>query len=93
MSLSKKDIKEYILYRSLVGLDIEILESKIKNQIGIKGKIIHETDNFFHIHQNGRISRVYKPNITFKISIKGKPLKVEGSLLMSSVINRIKKMR
>lgn len=93
MSISKKDIKDQILYTSLVGKEIEILDSKNKNQIGLKGIIVYETAKFFHVSQNGSIKRIYKPNIQFKVFLKGKPLKVEGCLLFSSVVYRIKKMR
>ena len=90
---SKKKIEYDILYKSLIGKEIEITDSKNKNQIGIKGKILQETANFFVIDQKGSIIRIHKENITFKLIHKEKALYIDGRLLLSTLTQRIKKIK
>jgi RNase P/RNase MRP subunit p29 len=90
---SKQEVEYEVLYKSLIGKDIEIINSSNKNQIGIKGKIIHETANFYVLSKNASNTRILKRNIEFKAFVKGKPLYIDGRLLFNTLTNRIKKIK
>lgn len=91
---SKKELEFEVLLKSLVGKKIEILSSKIKSQEGLKGTIIYESANFFHIKpETGDIVKIMKKNIKFKTTVEGKPLYIDGRLLFSTVLSRIKKIK
>lgn len=90
---TKKELEFETLYKSLVGNTIEITNSKNKNQIGIKGKIIHESANFFVLAQKARNIRILKRSISFKTTVQNKPLYIDGRFLLSTLTNRIKKLK
>lgn len=91
----KKKIEYEVLYKSLVGSKIEITNSKIKNQIGLVGIIVHESSNFFHLKllKEQKIVRIFKNNVFFNITLEGKPLNIDGRLLFFTVLQRIKKIK
>ena len=70
----------------LIGSVIEIIGSKNKTLIGIKGKIIDETKNTLTI-KNKTSKKVLKSHITFKIDGKI----VEGKDITKRPEDRIKK--
>ena len=77
MEIKATDIAKH----ELIGLKTEIIDSKNKDNIGIKGKIIDETKNTIVIEQKKATKRLFKNNITLKInnhkiqgtSLKGRP--------------------
>jgi ribonuclease P protein subunit POP4 len=81
-----------ITKHELIGLEVEVIQSKNADNIGIKGKIIDETKNMFIITVDGKEKKVAKENsqFTFKIP-NGKELVVEGSLLVGKPETRITK--
>lgn len=91
--ISKKDFIEEISYKSLIGKEIKVLNSKVKNQVDLEGKIVYETAKFFHIQKNTSIIKIFKQNVQLEIFIKGKPLKVDGRLLLGTLTQRIKKIK
>jgi len=91
--MNKIKVKHEILFVSLIGKQIKILGSKNKNQIGQKGTIVYESANLLYVEENNKIKRFLKNNIVFQIEFEGKPLKVDGRLLLSTVLSRIKKFR
>ena len=94
MKLSaKKQIEFNVLYKSLIGKEIEILDSKNKNQIGVKGTLIHESANIISLDIKGSTKRFLKQNIIIKFFLKGKPLKMDARLLIGTITNRIKKLK
>ncbi|MBD3249682.1 ribonuclease P protein subunit [Candidatus Woesearchaeota archaeon] len=80
-----------IIRDELIGSSIEVIDSKNKSNIGLKGKIIDETQKTLVIKAKNTKKRVFKDNITFKIRYKGKELAVRGSLLTGRPKERIKK--
>ncbi|MEE9525249.1 MAG: ribonuclease P protein subunit [Candidatus Woesearchaeota archaeon] len=68
---------EDIIKREIIGLTTEVVDSKNKGNIGIKGNIIDETKNTIIIQHKKNKKRLFKNNITLKINnqiIKGKTL-------------------
>ena len=89
----KKQLEYDLLYKSLIGTDIEITESKNKNQVGMKGTIVDETANFLILSNETSTIKILKANITFSMVVKGKALYMDGRLLYSTLTQRIKKLK
>ena len=82
MGLNAKDFAAY----ELIGLEAEIIDSKNKNNIGIKGQIKDETKNTITI--NGK--KVFKNNITLKITYKNQTITIKGEKLAGRPKERTK---
>ena len=83
MKLNVKDIVKY----EIIGLEAEIIDSKNKSNIGIKGKIIDETKSTIIIEHKNKRKRLLKNNITLKINNQT----IKGKLLYGKPKDRIKK--
>ncbi|MBW2996073.1 ribonuclease P protein subunit [Candidatus Woesearchaeota archaeon] len=83
MKLNVKDIAK----REIIGLETEIIDSKNKSNIGIKGKIIDETKSTIIIKDKKAKKRLLKNNITLKIN----NITIKGKLLQGKPKERIKK--
>lgn len=70
----------------LIGSQVEIIGSKNKTLVGIKGKIIDETKNTITI-QNTKMKKIIKNHIILKINNKI----IEGKDIVGSPENRLKK--
>jgi ribonuclease P protein subunit POP4 len=85
--------KEIIRYE-LIGLKVEIAESKNKSLIGIKGKIIDETKNLITIEMDNKITKkIIKDQVTLNLKLKDHTVQVKGQLLVGRPEERIKKIR
>jgi len=73
----------------LIGLHIEVVNSKNKDNIGIKGKIIDETKNMLIIKTKDKIKKMIKNQIYF--SIKERNVKIDGREFVGTCEERIKK--
>jgi len=102
--LNKKEIIKDIFYKSLIGKDIEVIDSINKNYIGIKGKIVNETKNLFIIRTKESYKKLLKKTIIFKMVYNSynseyknqkysKTLKINGEFLNTDLISRIKKIK
>ena len=80
-----------ITKQELIGLSIEVIDSKNKSNIGIKGKIIDETKSTIIIKQNKEKKRIFKKNITINVKINNKNIKINGEKLFGKPKERIKK--
>jgi len=61
----KEKVLEF-LRGEFIGKQVEIVESKNKNLIGIKGKIVDETKNMFEIETPEGVKKVQKKICKFK---------------------------
>ncbi|MCA9495486.1 MAG: ribonuclease P protein subunit [Nanoarchaeota archaeon] len=94
MKLSaKKQLEFDLTCQSLIGKNIEIIDSKNKNQIAMKGRIIYESAKLLYLEYGGSIKRILKSNVAIKFEHEGKALNMDGRLLFSTIINRIKKIK
>lgn len=78
-----------LLKGELIGLEAEITDSENKRNIGIKGKIIDETQNTFTIKGKKTWMVVKKQNI-FLFKTKNKKIKINGKLIVKRPEERIK---
>ena len=92
-SVEKNKIKNKILYESLIGKKIEIINSKNKLEIGISGMIIFESQYEFHIKTNDEIKKITKKNIIFNLKFDNIILKIDGKILVNSLCERLKKKK
>ncbi len=80
--------KKLVKYE-FIGTETEIIDSKNKSLIGMKGKISDETKNMF-IMDNGK--KIIKSQCIFKMKINKKNVKIEGNDLVGRPEDRIKKL-
>jgi len=88
-----KQIELDIICESLTGNEIEIIDSDNKNQIGIKGLLVFESANLFYIKVDSSIKKILKKGTLFIFEAKEGKYKVNGDLLLNSIISRIKKIK
>ncbi len=79
--------KSEIIKHELIGNKIEIIDSKNKCLIGIKGSVIDETKYTLVIKQKEKIKRIIKKGTIIKIN----DMMIEGEKLVSRPEERIKK--
>lgn len=85
MGISAKDI----LRVELIGKNIEIVESKNKSLLGLKGRIIDETKNAFIIMSNGKRKMVLKSHMKMIVKWQDKRILVDGKMLAKRPEDRI----
>ena len=75
-----------------IGLDVEIIESKNENYVGIIGKVIDESQNMLIISSGKKIKKIPKNDCVFKFMSRKKPeIKIIGSDIIGRPEDRIKK--
>ncbi|MEA3378724.1 MAG: ribonuclease P protein component 1 [Nanoarchaeota archaeon] len=80
-----------IIQHELIGLEIEIVDASNKSLIGKKGNIIDETKNTLTIKDGEKYKKVLKSQITFRTTIAGKKIEVDGRKLVGRPEERLKK--
>ena len=81
-----------LIRHELIGLEVEIIESSNKDQIGLKGIVIDETYNIIKIKTKQGEKSIPKNIILFKFTLpNGEKVKVDGKLLLARPEDRIKK--
>jgi len=77
-----------IVKHEFIGTEIEVMDSKNKSLIGIKGKVIDETKNMFML-ENGK--KLVKSQCIFKMKMKNEIVSINGEVLANRPEDRIKK--
>ncbi len=80
-----------LIWHELIGLQIEIIENKNEQLVGLKGKIIDETKNMIIIKSKEGEKKIIKKDSKFKIRIDEKNILVDGSLIVGRPEKRTKK--
>lgn len=95
MKVSKrKEIENQVLYNSLVGKYVKVVDSTNSKTIGIEGYLVYESANlFFILTKDEKKVKLFKNTVTLEVELGGKLLNINGSLLLSTISNRIKKMK
>ena len=74
-----------------IGRVIKIIAAKNKANIGLQGTVIDETKQTFKIKTaHGETKTIIKGNATIETTIKGRKVRIEGSLLQKRPEERIK---
>ena len=75
----------------LIGLDIEICEAKNKSNIGIKGRIVDETQHTIIVQVGNQKKRLIKKEVSFITKINNRTVKINGKIVVGRPHERIKK--
>lgn len=86
------NVKEF-LQSEIIGMKMEVINSKNKNLIGIKGDIVDETKHTLTIKDNEKIRILLKKQITLKIYDQTNEIKIKGELLVGRPEDRLKKWK
>lgn len=83
---------ENLVRNELIGLRVEVAESRNPTMVGITGRVVDETRNTFLIETRSGEKRVPKSCNCFIFTLsQGLKVKAEGSVLVSQPENRINK--
>ena len=80
-----------VLKYELVGLDIEVTDSRNAHLKGLRGKIVDETRNTLTIQHDDETKRLIKDQITFAAVINNRKVMIDGVLLVGRPEERLKK--
>ncbi len=68
-----------IVIHELVGLDVEVVDSRDRKQIGINGSVIRETKNLLYVKTgDGAAVKVVKLISEFRFRVGNRRFKVKG---------------
>ncbi len=84
LTMAQKETFPY----ELIGEEIEVVTSKNKSNLGIKGKIIDETKETITVNQDGKEVVLMKKIITFKLMKSGKI--ISGEVIAKRPEERLK---
>ncbi|MGC9514899.1 ribonuclease P protein component 1 [Methanocrinis sp.] len=83
---------ENLVRHELIGLSVEVVDSRNPPQAGISGRVVDETRNTFLIETRSGDKSVPKSCNCFIFTLyQGLKVKAEGSVLVSQPENRINK--
>lgn len=80
-----------VVKHELIGLQIEVVDAKNKDLIGIKGEVLNETKNTITLYQKGKNKTILKSQVTLNIKLGNKIVRVKGTELTKRPEERIKK--
>jgi ribonuclease P protein subunit POP4 len=80
-----------LLAHEWIGLDVEVVESPNRCEIGIAGEIVDETQNTLKIMTEKGLKVVAKRNRTFRVKYGDKMLRIKGDLIAFRPEDRIKR--
>ncbi|MCD6576347.1 MAG: ribonuclease P protein component 1 [Nanoarchaeota archaeon] len=80
-----------LIKHELIGLEAEVVKSKNKSLIGLKGKIVDETKNMLTIETKKGEKKIIKKECTLRIKLNKEIVEVDGALLVGRPEKRIKK--
>jgi len=78
-----------ITSHEFIGLDTEIIRSTNPQVVGLNGRIINETKSMFTINTKNGSKSIAKSTNSWKFSIQGKDVVVEGTKIAKRSFDRI----
>ena len=78
-----------ITSHEFIGLDTEIIQSTNPQVVGLNGRIINETKSMFTINTENGSKSIVKSTSSWKFSIEGKDVVVEGTRIAKRPFDRI----
>jgi len=78
-----------ITSHEFIGLDTEIIQSTNPQVVGLNGRIINETKSMFTINTENGSKCIAKSTNSWKFSIEGKDVVVEGTRIAKRPFDRI----
>ena len=80
-----------LVKHELIGLNIEIIDSKNPTLKGVSGKIIDETKSTIKIKSEKGTKVIIKDQIKMLITINNQKIEIDGSKLVGRLEDRLKK--
>ncbi|MEW5760028.1 MAG: ribonuclease P protein subunit [Candidatus Thermoplasmatota archaeon] len=90
--LSTKFAK-HLAKHELIGLEVEVLSSKCKTHLGIKGKVVDETKNMLLIEKERQTVKIPKKGTKLRFFFDGKAEELNGDRILYRPEDRIKRAR
>ncbi|MBS7656811.1 MAG: ribonuclease P protein component 1 [Candidatus Bathyarchaeia archaeon] len=83
---------ESFLQHELIGLETKVVRSSNRSQIGIRGKILDETQKTLTVLHGNKEKRIVKETSTFLFTLPDKTIiEVDGKVLVGRPEDRVKK--
>ena len=84
---------ENLVKHELIGLEVEIVGSTNRSQMGIKGRVVDETYNTIKIEtKKGEEKAIIKKDVVFLFKLPGgERVQVDGNVIVSRPEDRVKK--
>ncbi len=82
---------EFILSHEWIGLEVEVVDSRNKCEVGIRGIVIDETQNTLKIRTDRGVKTIIKKGRTFRVKFDKYVLRVSGDLINFRPEERIKR--
>jgi ribonuclease P protein subunit POP4 len=87
--VTRKDL----LYSTLIGLEVEIVNSSQRELVGLRGAVVDETKNLIVIERQGKEIKIPKASSTFRFFLEsGESVDVEGRRMAFRPHERPKKV-
>ena len=83
-------LRKNALKEELIGKNITIIHSKNSQEKGIQGKIVDETFHCLKIQTQGKINKMFKKNLIFRLETDGTDIIIEGKNIEKRSEDRIK---
>jgi len=83
--------KREAMKAEFIGSYMEVIDSKNKSLIGIKGKVIDETKNTFTIKTKEKMKKIAKNQVVLKVDFLSGEVEIDGKLLVGRSEDRLKK--
>jgi len=80
-----------ILKHELIGLQVKVVESKVKSQVGFEGKIVDETRDTLLISTRRGEKKVLKRDVKIQTKVADEAIKITGKNLVGKPEDRLKK--
>ena len=78
-----------ITSHEFIGLNTEIIQSSNPQIIGLNGRIVDETKSMFRINTENGTKSIAKSKNSWKFSIEGKDVIIDGSKIAKRPFDRI----
>ncbi|MBC7090600.1 MAG: ribonuclease P protein component 1 [Nitrososphaeria archaeon] len=83
-----------IFYHELICLQTKVVDSRIKNLVGLSGKVVMETKNMLYIDDGTKVRAVPKKVSVFEFILpSGSSIKLSGVSIVGRPESRLSKMR
>jgi ribonuclease P protein subunit POP4 len=82
---------EHLLAHEWIGLEVEVIESPNKSEIGLKGEVVDETMNTLKLKTEKSLKILAKNKRVFRVKFGDRLIRVSGNLICFRPEDRIKK--
>jgi len=81
-----------IIQHEFIGIDIVILDSPCKEQIGVQGSVVDETKNILVIETKEKKMKIPKSNTIFRFRVNDENVIVPGNMINVRSEDRTKRL-